>query len=122
MGNVTGSNAVNVFLGLGLPWVIATIWKVSEGQRYVVPAGALGFSTVVFLCCALICLGTLCCRRAIVGGELGGTKKGQWATFALFLSLWLIYIIFSSMQAMGFIANPFASTEGIAFGNSGGIV
>jgi solute carrier family 8 (sodium/calcium exchanger) len=24
VGNVTGSNSVNVFLGLGLPWVIAT--------------------------------------------------------------------------------------------------
>lgn len=26
VGNVTGSNSVNVFLGLGLPWVIAVIW------------------------------------------------------------------------------------------------
>ena len=26
IGNVTGSNSVNVFLGLGLPWVIATLW------------------------------------------------------------------------------------------------
>lgn len=25
IGNVTGSNSVNVFLGLGLPWVIATL-------------------------------------------------------------------------------------------------
>lgn len=24
IGNVTGSNAVNVFLGLGLPWIIST--------------------------------------------------------------------------------------------------
>lgn len=28
IGNITGSNSVNVFLGLGLPWVIASIyWK-----------------------------------------------------------------------------------------------
>lgn len=26
IGNITGSNAVNIFLGLGLPWVIATIY------------------------------------------------------------------------------------------------
>jgi len=26
VGNVTGSNSVNVFLGLGLPWVIASIY------------------------------------------------------------------------------------------------
>ena len=29
VGNVNGSNSVNVFLGLGLPWLIATIyWKI----------------------------------------------------------------------------------------------
>ena len=26
VGNVTGSNSVNVFLGLGLPWSIAAIY------------------------------------------------------------------------------------------------
>jgi solute carrier family 8 (sodium/calcium exchanger) len=29
LGNVTGSNAVNVFLGLGLPWMIACAWESS---------------------------------------------------------------------------------------------
>lgn len=29
IGNVTGSNSVNIFLGLGLPWTIASIyWKI----------------------------------------------------------------------------------------------
>jgi solute carrier family 8 (sodium/calcium exchanger) len=27
IGNVTGSNSVNVFLGLGLPWLIASIYN-----------------------------------------------------------------------------------------------
>ena len=26
IGNVTGSNSVNVFLGLGLPWIIASVY------------------------------------------------------------------------------------------------
>ena len=26
IGNITGSNSVNVFLGLGLPWLIAAIY------------------------------------------------------------------------------------------------
>ena len=26
IGNVTGSNSVNVFLGLGIPWIIAAIY------------------------------------------------------------------------------------------------
>eukprot|EP00928_Gymnodinium_smaydae_P062238 TRINITY_DN46148_c0_g1_i1.p1 TRINITY_DN46148_c0_g1~~TRINITY_DN46148_c0_g1_i1.p1 ORF type:complete len:831 (+),score=244.16 TRINITY_DN46148_c0_g1_i1:156-2648(+) len=44
IGNVTGSNSVNVFLGLGLPWTIAAIkWSISgsstEWLRRVNPGG-----------------------------------------------------------------------------------
>ena len=31
IGNVTGSNSVNVFLGLGLPWMIASIYYGVQG-------------------------------------------------------------------------------------------
>ena len=31
-GNVTGSNAVNVFLGLGTPWLMATIYWSQQGN------------------------------------------------------------------------------------------
>ena len=31
LGNVTGSNSVNVFLGLGLPWSIAAIYWTAKG-------------------------------------------------------------------------------------------
>ena len=30
IGNVTGSNSVNVFLGLGLPWVVAAFYHYSK--------------------------------------------------------------------------------------------
>ena len=32
VGNVTGSNSVNVFLGLGLPWVVACIYELANGR------------------------------------------------------------------------------------------
>jgi solute carrier family 8 (sodium/calcium exchanger) len=66
IGNVTGSNSVNVFLGLGLPWFIAALYWGNEGATdmwvgrigmknpeitdkypgggFAVPAGPLGFS------------------------------------------------------------------------------
>ena len=34
VGNVTGSNSVNVFLGLGLPYVIAAVYYASKGQKF----------------------------------------------------------------------------------------
>jgi solute carrier family 8 (sodium/calcium exchanger) len=39
IGNVTGSNSVNVFLGLGLPWLIAAIYhtvNVSKPSIYLI--------------------------------------------------------------------------------------
>jgi solute carrier family 8 (sodium/calcium exchanger) len=33
IGNITGSNSVNVFLGLGLPWMIAAMyWSANAGE------------------------------------------------------------------------------------------
>ena len=42
IGNITGSNSVNVFLGLGLPWLIASIYHavVSEVCLYDVSSDA----------------------------------------------------------------------------------
>jgi len=34
IGNVTGSNSVNVFLGLGLPWVIASNYMEADGKYF----------------------------------------------------------------------------------------
>lgn len=39
VGNVTGSNAVNVFLGIGLAWTMAAIYHRSNGNDFVVPSG-----------------------------------------------------------------------------------
>merc|ERR1712059_7647 len=50
IGNVTGSNSVNVFLGLGIPWLIASIYHAvhSKNGEFKVEAGALTFSVVVY--------------------------------------------------------------------------
>lgn len=109
VGNVTGSNSVNVFLGLGLPWVIATAWSkgfVDEKTGvnypgYYVPAGSLGFSVVVFIACAILCVIVLLARRVIVGGELGGSQFGRSISAMFLSSLWLIYVIISTLQAYG---------------------
>ena len=95
IGNITGSNSVNVFLGLGMPWALAAIyWSYGaspaaldawharyareewyyEGMAagFAVPAGDLGFSVGVFSTCAVGCLLLLVLRRATLGYELGG--------------------------------------------------
>ena len=79
--NVTGSNSVNVFLGLGLPWFMASLYWAGEGATpawkakypviatvypgggFVVQSGDLGYSVSVFIIGAVTCLGGLLLRR-----------------------------------------------------------
>lgn len=66
IGNVTGSNSVNVFLGLGLPWAIATTYhKVYYDKDYKVPAGELGFSVFMFLIVAAVLFVIIILRRCV---------------------------------------------------------
>ena len=39
VGNVTGSNAVNVFLGIGLAWTMAALYHRSNGNEFKVNPG-----------------------------------------------------------------------------------
>ncbi|XP_053365514.1 sodium/calcium exchanger 1b isoform X2 [Clarias gariepinus] len=100
IGNVTGSNAVNVFLGIGVAWSIAAIYHQSKGREFRVEPGNLAFSVTLFTIFAFICVATLMYRRRPdIGGELGGPRTAKALTTMLFVSLWLIYILFSSLEA-----------------------
>ena len=122
LGNITGSNSVNVFLGLGLPWAIAAIywsymgtggaleaeWRAKYEKEawytadmpvsFAVPAGSLGFSVIVFTGCAILTLATLFLRRSMLGYELGGPAPIARATAVFFVALWLVYIFLSIWQ------------------------
>jgi len=122
IGNVTGSNSVNVFLGLGLSWMVGAFYWAASGataewiSRYpeiaarykvevghsvglAVPAGDLGFSVTVFVCCSLVCLSVLTLRRLQLGAELG--LGYRWESAGLLVSLWLLYVTLSSLRAYG---------------------
>nr|XP_046214328.1 sodium/calcium exchanger 1-like isoform X2 [Oncorhynchus gorbuscha] len=99
IGNVTGSNAVNVFLGIGVAWSIAAIYHNSKGNDFKVDPGSLAFSVTLFTIFAFICVGVLMYRRRpSIGGELGGPRTPKILTTMLFVSLWLLYILFSSLE------------------------
>lgn len=125
VGNVTGSNSVNVFLGLGLPWMMAAIYWTANGQTdawrtkysadqntdwytsqlcqdgcFVVKAGTLVFSVIVYSICALIAVALLVVRRKFLGGELGGPKPQAYASSCLLVCLWAVYVGLSSWYAL----------------------
>lgn len=121
--NVTGSNSVNVFLGIGVPWMIASIywwivdarenkkWMDDYGEKFldrcptgcfVVESGDLAFSVVVFVLGALVCLVVICTRRALYDGELGGPAGSDSKACSSFLLvlLWVFYISLSVWKSI----------------------
>merc|ERR1711931_361863 len=106
VGNVTGSNAVNVFLGIGIAWSMAAIYWEAQGKQFEVPVGSLGFSVTVFCLEALLAIIILMLRRnPSVGGELGGPKSVKTVTSGIFVFFWFFYVFMSALEAYGVI-NP----------------
>ena len=68
IGNVTGSNSVNVFLGLGLPWCFAATYinvKYEGKMEYAVPSGNLSLPVFTFLVVAIVCFMVIILRRVV---------------------------------------------------------
>jgi len=126
VGNVTGSNSVNVFLGLGLPWTMGSLyWSFRDPDQtwiskyapvgrdslipipsrfhsgaFVVRKGALAPSVAVFTCCALVAMGLLYLRRRRLGGELGGPRYDKIASASFLVFLWVVFVSLCSYFAL----------------------
>merc|ERR1711902_184083 len=108
VGNVTGSNAVNVFLGIGIAWTMAAIYWESQGLTFDVPVGSLGFSVTIFCLEATLAVLILLARRhPAVGGELGGPKFFKTISSSLFVFFWVFYVMISALEAYGVIQPGF---------------
>jgi solute carrier family 8 (sodium/calcium exchanger) len=101
VGNVNGSNAANIFMGLGVPWSAGAIyWKTKGLDGMPVPpelGRTLGFGVTVFEILAAICIAVFVFKRKVTGVELGG--DGKWLQAAIYMSLWVTFLIFVSLYA-----------------------
>jgi len=102
IGNVNGSNAVNVFMGLGLAWTVAAIYHEAMGTccGFVVAGGDLGFSVGLFSGLAVLTYIILIVRRShkVAGGALGGAQPIKGITAGLFVTFWMIYVLCSALK------------------------
>ena len=107
--NVTGSNSVNVFLGLGLPWTMATIYHGVKGTKYQqctnpahFPGGktcasvSIAGSVMIFFAFATICIALLIYRRFYCDGELGGPAMVGYAHSAFLACSWAASVVVSA--------------------------
>lgn len=102
VGNITGSNAANVFLGLGLPWLISSAYYASKGERFCSDSGALAFSVLVFSCVSVVWLTVLVLRRLYAGGELGAKSAvAKWGLAALAFGLWGLFLVLTGLVSDG---------------------
>jgi len=104
VGNVTGSNAVNVFLGIGIAWTIAAIYHNVQGNDFEVLPGNLAFSVTLFCVEAAAAIFVMMLRRhPSIGGELGGPRIPKILTSCFLFFLWIFYVFMSTLEAYGVI-------------------
>ncbi|XP_012082778.1 magnesium/proton exchanger isoform X2 [Jatropha curcas] len=105
IANITCSNSVNIYVGIGVPWLIDTAYNFFAYREplRVENASGLGFSLIVFFCTSAGCIVILVYRRLTLGAELGGPRIWAWATSIYFMLLWLIFVVLSSLRVSGII-------------------
>lgn len=99
------SNSVNIYVGIGVPWLINTTYNYiayKEPLR-IENAGGLSFSLLLFFPTSVGCIVVLVFRRLTLGAELGGPRHWAWITSIYFMMLWLIFVTLSSLRVSGII-------------------
>ncbi|WJX19922.1 hypothetical protein P8452_09545 [Trifolium repens] len=105
IANITCSNSVNIYVGIGVPWLIDTLYNFIAYREplRIENAGGLSFSLIVFFATSVGCISVLVLRRIVFGAELGGPRLWAWITCAFFMLLWIIFVVLSSLKVSGFI-------------------
>ncbi|GER34703.1 sodium/calcium exchanger [Striga asiatica] len=100
IANITCSNSVNIYIGIGVPWLIDTLYNFIAYKKplRIENARGLSFSLLMFFATSVGCIGVLVLRRYTLGGELGGPKGWAWVTCVFFMLLWLIFVVLSSLR------------------------
>ncbi|KAG5567752.1 hypothetical protein RHGRI_003062 [Rhododendron griersonianum] len=105
IANIICSNSVNIYVGIGIPWLIDTAYNYiayKEPLR-IKNAEGLSFSLLVFFATSVGCIVVLVFRRITLGAELGGPRLWAWVTFVYFMLLWMIFVVLSSLKVSGII-------------------
>ncbi|XP_042053104.1 magnesium/proton exchanger-like isoform X2 [Salvia splendens] len=105
IANITCSNSVNIYVGIGVPWLINTTYNYiayKEPLR-IENVGGLSFSLLMFFATSVGCIVVLVFRRLTLGAELGGPRHWAWITSIYFMMLWLIFVTLSSLRVSGVI-------------------
>lgn len=99
------SNSVNIYVGIGIPWLIDTAYNfIAYREPLRIPnAAGLSFSLLIFFATSTGCIAVLVLRRITLGAELGGPRLWAWVTSVYFMLLWIVFVVLSSLRVCGII-------------------
>ncbi|KAK4282507.1 hypothetical protein QN277_013873 [Acacia crassicarpa] len=105
IANITCSNSVNIYVGIGVPWLIDTAYNFVAYRQplRIQNASGLSFSLLVFFITSVGCITVLVIRRLVFGAELGGPRLWAWITCGCLMLLWIIFVVLSSLGVSGVI-------------------
>lgn len=81
-----------------------------QGETFEVPAGSLAFSVMLYTVFAICCIALLMLRRNIAAfgkAELGGSTGLKVASAVVLMTLWVLYVLLSSLEVYGIIKAGF---------------
>lgn len=93
-----GSNGVNVFMGLGVPWIIAAAYYMQVGGTYEVSKEGLSYALVLYVVVAVTGLLLMAGKRS-QGGELGGSGFWRYGFAVVMASMWLLFVVLVSIDS-----------------------
>ena len=99
IGHVMGINAINFFLGIGLPWVIQAIYaRKSAKIAYPCDQPEVVWSLIMLIGLSVTGLIVLGIRRCACGGELGGSVGGRVTSVIVLIALWVAFVTLVALQ------------------------
>jgi len=96
-------NCLTTSLGFWLPWFMASIYWVAQGELFKILTTELQFPIYLFLFFTTVAFVILFVRRFYAGGELGGSTFWKIITTIIFLFLWVLLTLLIGLQNYGVI-------------------
>ncbi|CAG5121420.1 unnamed protein product [Candidula unifasciata] len=96
IGNVPACSAANIFVGLGIAWIMAATQQGIQGTELFVLSDHLASFAILFSILSFLAISVLFARRRQpIGGELGGPIVQRILTSLILITLWVVYLILS---------------------------
>ncbi|OVA00233.1 Sodium/calcium exchanger membrane region [Macleaya cordata] len=114
IANITCSNSVNIYVGIGIPWLIDTTYNFIAYREplRIQNAAGLSFSLLIFFLTSIGCIAVLVLRRLTLGAELGGPRIWAWAPSTILLAgplgwTWSIVVDYTITVGSPNVVKPF---------------